>query len=113
MTSSNFSADPWFADTEAGSGCWCEAGAGEVDGFSITVPNWAKEVRVRSSIGMRIVGAGIEGAILQRNPYGAVVGAWRKVERSEDDWELWELGNCGERGNAPRSGVWEARLDGV
>ena len=37
---------------------------GDVEGFSMTVPNCAKAVGVSSSIGMRMDGAGIEGGIL-------------------------------------------------
>jgi hypothetical protein len=37
---------------------------GEVAGFSTTVPNWEKAVGVRSSMGIRIEGAGIEVGIL-------------------------------------------------
>jgi hypothetical protein len=37
---------------------------GEVVGFSITVPNWAKAVGVSSSMGIRIDGHGIEVGML-------------------------------------------------
>lgn len=44
---------------------------GDVVGFSMTAPNCAKAVGVRSSIGMRIEGAGIEvGIFAARRPKG-------------------------------------------
>jgi hypothetical protein len=39
---------------------------GEVVGFSMTVPNWAKAVGVRSSMGIRMDGHGIEVGMLAR-----------------------------------------------
>jgi hypothetical protein len=66
-TSRYFVAKPWFADTLSGGGMRCGMGSfaeGEVVGFSTTVPNCAKAVGVRSSIGIRMDGAGIEDGIL-------------------------------------------------
>jgi hypothetical protein len=62
-------ADPWFAETLSGGGTRCGMGSfaeGDVAGFSITVPNWEKAVGVRSSMGMRIDGAGIEVGMFAR-----------------------------------------------
>lgn len=43
VTSSILRAEPWFADTVAGSGPSCSRVSGECAGFSITVPNWEKD----------------------------------------------------------------------
>ena len=48
---------------------------GEFVGFSMTVPNWENAVGVRSSIGIRIEGAGMEVGILAVLP--AQLGAVR------------------------------------
>lgn len=67
VTSRYFVANPWFAETLSGGGTGCEIGSldeGDVVGFSMTVPNWANAVGVRSSIGIRMDGAGIDVGIL-------------------------------------------------
>ena len=51
---------------------------GDVEGFSMTVPNCAKAVGVSSSIGIRIEGAGIDVGMF------ATRLAWRAVDTSYD-----------------------------
>ena len=66
-TSRNLMAEPWLAETASGTGTRRAMGKraeGEDAGFSMTVPNWWNAVGVRSSMGMRIDGLGIEGAML-------------------------------------------------
>lgn len=63
VTSRILIAEPWFADTMSRGTRW-ERGSVECAGFSITVPNWAKEDWVRSSMGMRMDGQGIEGGMV-------------------------------------------------
>jgi hypothetical protein len=64
VTSMYFRAVFWFARTEGGGGSCAEGGAGEVVGFSMTVPNWEKVDWVRSSMGMRMVGEGMGRGML-------------------------------------------------
>jgi hypothetical protein len=69
VTSRYLVANPWFAETLWGGGMRCGMGSfaeDDVAGFSITVPNWENAVGVRSSMGIRIDGAGIDFGILQR-----------------------------------------------
>jgi hypothetical protein len=66
-TSRYFVADPWFAVTLSGGGMRPGTGSfaeGDVVGFSTTTPNWANAVGVRSSMGIRIDGAGIEDGMV-------------------------------------------------
>jgi hypothetical protein len=66
VTSRYFVADPWLADLASGGGTRFGMGSfkeGAVAGFSTTVPNCSKAVWLRSSMGIRIDGAGIEDGI--------------------------------------------------
>jgi hypothetical protein len=66
VTSRYLVAEPWLAATASGGGMRLGMGScadGDVVGFSMTVPNCEKAVGVRSSIGIRIEGAGIEVGI--------------------------------------------------
>ena len=66
-TSRYLVADPWFALTLSGGGMRSGMGSfadGEVAGFSTTTPNCANAVGVRSSMGIRIDGAGIDVGML-------------------------------------------------
>lgn len=71
--------------------CGMESFAEEdVVGFSTTVPNWENAVGVRSSIGIRMDGAGIEDGILwsYTEADGWCVGWWRAVKAGEVELEL-------------------------
>lgn len=62
-------AKPWLADTASGVGMRWGMGSfadDEEAGFSMTVPNWRKAVGVRSSIGIRMDGLGMEVGIVRR-----------------------------------------------
>lgn len=65
-TSRYFVAEPWLATTALGGGMRLGTESledGDVAGFSTTVPNCEKAVGVRSSIGIRMDGVGIDVGI--------------------------------------------------
>lgn len=67
VTSRYFVAEPWLATTCCGGGTRCGTESlelGDVAGFSITVPNCTKAVGVRSSMGTRMDGHGMEVGIV-------------------------------------------------
>ena len=94
VTSRYFVAEPWFAWTCCGGGTRCGIGSlelGDVAGFSITVPNCEKAVGVRSSIGIRIDGHGIEVGIV---PFGEdSQQSWSRT-KARDGWGRWSSGAC-------------------